>query len=119
MGGLLSHMPWLRYIMPKLSGYNDLMHALDQLWGFIGSEIDEHEANLVDGEDRQPRDLIEAFLMEIRDRDSKTFHEHEVDIFDRKTFALFFIILKKACILFDYKRKESVYCLGLRNFWQK
>lgn len=74
MGGVISQMPFLRFIIPELSGYNDLMRILQKLWGFLDEEIKTHEKTL----SNQPCDLIDAFLLEI----SKS--EHNNPIFDRQ-----------------------------------
>lgn len=37
-GGILNHMPFLRYVAPDACGYNKLVDTLKQLWGFI--EVD-------------------------------------------------------------------------------
>lgn len=81
MGGLLSHMPFLRFIAPNWCNYNETMSLLRKQWKFIDEEITKHELDLTDGE---PRDLIEAFLLEISSRKGND----SSDIFDRK--SLFF-----------------------------
>lgn len=63
MGGILSQMPFLRFIIPQLSGYNELMRIHKNLLSFLDEEIKIHERELLDD---QPRDLIDAFLLEIR-----------------------------------------------------
>lgn len=76
MGGVMSQMPFLRFIIPELSGYNKLLKILDNLWRFIDEEIKMHESTSLQD---KPRDLIDAFLSEISKND-KT----ENTIFDRK-----------------------------------
>lgn len=34
-GGLLNHMPFLRYVAPNACGYNKIIDTLKQLWSFI------------------------------------------------------------------------------------
>ncbi|OXU31223.1 hypothetical protein TSAR_014757 [Trichomalopsis sarcophagae] len=82
VGGVMSHMPFLRFVVPELSGFNELMSNLQKLWGFIGLEIDEHESSLSKD---QPRDLIDAFLMEIR---AKGVGCEEDSIFDRENLLI-------------------------------
>lgn len=65
MGGIISQMPFLRFIIPELSGYNNLMEILRKLWNFLDEEINNHEKHL---SGNQPQDLIEAFLLEISSR---------------------------------------------------
>lgn len=76
LGGVISQIPLLRFVIPELSGYNKLMRILNNLWHFIDEEIKIHERELSDD---QPRDLIDAFLLEIRKN-----NENEDTIFDRK-----------------------------------
>ena len=85
LGGIVSYMPILRYIVPELSGYNNLMSTLRRLWGFLDEEIVAHEKNLTQDE---PRDLIDAFLMQIRDRDPSK--NEDESIFDREFFSIKF-----------------------------
>lgn len=76
-GGLLSQLPFLRFIFPELSGYNSLIGILKKLWSFLADEIDEHVRTLpVD----EPRDLIDAFLMEIsrNESDDSQFNHEEL-----------------------------------------
>lgn len=62
-------MPFLRFIIPELSGYNDLMRILEKLWSFLDEEIEIHENALAN--DSEPHDLIDAFLLEIRRRNGE------------------------------------------------
>lgn len=73
----MSQMPFLRFVIPKLSGYNEIMSILINLWSFLDKEIEIHEKELQS--DSQPRDLIDAFLLEIYKN-----NENEDTIFDRE-----------------------------------
>lgn len=86
MGGIVSQMPFLRFIIPELSGYNDLMRILQKLWNFLDEEINNHEKRL---SDKKPQDLIDAFLLEISPKNT----ERGDSIFDRE-YLLLFIRLK-------------------------
>lgn len=103
MGGLLSHMPFLRFIAPKWCNYNETMSLLRKQWKFIDEEITKHELELTDEE---PRDLIEAFLLEIASRKGNDSN----DIFDRKLLFLFQVsattVLFLGCIL---ENKENIF----------
>lgn len=56
-------MPFLRFIVPELSGYSSLMNVLAELWGFIDEEIESHVITLKLG---QPaKSLIDAFLLHV------------------------------------------------------
>lgn len=76
MGGIVSQMPFLRFVIPELSGYNDLMRILQKLWSFLDDEISIHEKRLSGS---QPEDLIDAFLLEISTNNG----ERNATIFDR------------------------------------
>lgn len=86
MGGIVSQMPFLRFVIPELSGYNDLMRILQKLWNFLDEEINIHEKRL---SGNQPQDLIDAFLLEISSKNT----EQDDSIFDRE-YLLLFIRLK-------------------------
>lgn len=88
VGGVLSHMPFLRFVAPELLGYKSVMANLERLWAFIHDEITKHEANLP-GVDDQPRDLIDAFLMEIRTH-MKAGNADDETIFQRKPLRFLF-----------------------------
>lgn len=77
MGGIVSQMSFLRFIVPELSGYNDLMRILQKLWSFLDEEINIHEKQLPEN---QPQDLIDAFLLEISSKNT----ESSDTIFDRE-----------------------------------
>lgn len=76
MGGVLSQMPFLRFLIPELSGYNELMKILKNLWRFLDEEIKMHESDSIQD---KPRDLIDAFLLEISKNDGV-----QNTIFDRE-----------------------------------
>ncbi|KAL6430089.1 hypothetical protein ACFW04_007705 [Cataglyphis niger] len=77
LGGVVSQIPFLRFIIPELSGYNELMKILKKLWSFIDDEIKMHESD--PPPDNQPRDLIDAFLSKM-----STKNGDEDTIFDRE-----------------------------------
>ncbi|XP_046828202.1 methyl farnesoate epoxidase-like [Vespa crabro] len=81
MGGLLSHMPFLRFIAPKWCNYDETMSLLRKQWKFIEEEITKHELELTD---KEPRDLIEAFLLEIASRKGNDSN----GIFDRENLLI-------------------------------
>lgn len=74
LGGVVSQMPFLRFVIPELSGYNELMRILEKLWGFLDEEIKMHES---EPSDNKPRDLIDAFLSEMSNKsdDENTFFD--------------------------------------------
>ncbi|EZA54254.1 hypothetical protein X777_06104, partial [Ooceraea biroi] len=74
MGGMVNLLPFLRFIAPQLSGYNDMIKVLTSLWNFLDEEIKMHEKHLTD----EPRDLIDAFLLEIsKQEDNNTIFDRE------------------------------------------
>lgn len=76
----MSHMPFLRFIIPELSGYKDLLSIHEKLWTFLGEEISNHKADLEP--EQPPRDLIDAFLREIDARREDPAEDQT--IFDRE-----------------------------------
>ncbi|XP_018372426.1 PREDICTED: methyl farnesoate epoxidase-like isoform X1 [Trachymyrmex cornetzi] len=80
MGGVVSQMPFLRFVIPELSGYEELMEILENLWRFLDEEIKIHERKLSND---PPRDLIDAFLLEICKHD-----ENEDTVFDRENLLV-------------------------------
>ncbi|XP_008549892.1 methyl farnesoate epoxidase-like [Microplitis demolitor] len=76
LGGIISHFPFLRFIIPELSGYTSLMKVLHTLWNFIDDEIENH---LKEFQFNQPaNNFIDAYLLESYDANSKQC------LFDRK-----------------------------------
>ncbi|XP_043461100.1 methyl farnesoate epoxidase-like isoform X1 [Leptopilina heterotoma] len=83
LGGIVSHMPFLRFVIPELSGYKELSTNIKKLWEFIGYEIDSHEKELTSD---VPKDLIDAFLLQIRSqKDSEQQHD---SIFNREDLLI-------------------------------
>ncbi|XP_012227757.1 methyl farnesoate epoxidase-like [Linepithema humile] len=76
LGGIMSQIPLIRFVIPELSGYNELMRILEKLWSFLDEEIKVHEKKPLDG---QPHDLIDAFLLEISNKkgDKDTIFDRE------------------------------------------
>lgn len=86
LGGVMSQMPFLRFIIPELSGYNELMRILEKLWGFIDEEIKMHE---IESSDDQSRDLIDAFLSEMnKNGDEDTIFDRNCEIFPIKKYTI-------------------------------
>lgn len=61
-GGVLSSLPWIRYIAPEASGYNLLMTLNNEFKSFFMETIEEHKKNYVAGKEN---DLIDMFLHEM------------------------------------------------------
>jgi len=60
MGALFSHFPFLQYIAPKASGYEDFVAFHNNLHEFLRNEVDNHKRHFNPSD--EPRDLIEAYL---------------------------------------------------------
>ncbi|KYM75653.1 hypothetical protein ALC53_13716 [Atta colombica] len=80
MGGVISQMPFLRFVIPELSGYKEMKEIIENLWRFLDEEVKIHERELSND---PPRDLIDAFLLEICKYD-----ENEDTIFDRENLLV-------------------------------
>lgn len=113
-GGILSQLPILRFIFPDLSGYNSLMFILTKLWSFLNDEINQHVLNLPADE---PRDLIDAFLMEISRNNSDNSQFNRELLFIKPKFL--FLGLTSAsmsitCVTYNYLGEELlILCLDL------
>ncbi|XP_029164018.1 methyl farnesoate epoxidase-like [Nylanderia fulva] len=79
LGGVMSQMPFLRFVIPEQSGYNELMRIHKKIWGFLDEEIKMHENEPSDN----PRDLIDAFLLEMSNKSGD-----EDTIFDRENLMI-------------------------------
>ncbi|KAJ8667473.1 hypothetical protein QAD02_009136 [Eretmocerus hayati] len=85
VGGVLSHLPLLRFVLPELSGYNELISMLRRFWKFFDDEIADHEHTLDQQQQQLPRDLIDAFLIEMRQGSRGSGSE---TIFDRENLLI-------------------------------
>ena len=62
-GGVLSQMPWMRFIAPNMTGYHPLISTLEPLWNFLTRNIEE-VLKFYDG-DEEPKNFIEFYCREI------------------------------------------------------
>lgn len=62
-GGILTQMPWIRYIAPEKSGYNLIKRFNMELHEFFMETIQEHKDNY--SEDKTNDDLIYAYIKEM------------------------------------------------------
>lgn len=71
-GGILSQLPWLRFIAPEKTGYHPLIETLKPLWEFLNKNIEEvmklHDKN------REPKSFIEFYCREIFNRGESESH---------------------------------------------
>lgn len=62
-GGVLSQMPWLRYIAPNMTGYRPLIATLKPLWEFLKQTINEVQKSY--DQSSEPSNFIEFYCREI------------------------------------------------------
>lgn len=62
-GSTFSHFPLLRFIAPKMSGYQFFIDAHYNFHNFVGIEVDKHRAAFDPA--NEPQDLIDAYLQMI------------------------------------------------------
>ena len=55
--------PWIRYLFPAISGYNKWLEGVDGMKNKMRREIEEHESEL---DEDSPRDLIDSYLIEMK-----------------------------------------------------
>lgn len=67
-GGILSQLPWLRFIAPEKTGYSQLIKTLEPLWDFLNRNIEE----VLESYDKkcEPKNFIEFYCREISNRAS-------------------------------------------------
>ncbi|XP_058838137.1 probable cytochrome P450 305a1 isoform X2 [Topomyia yanbarensis] len=68
-GGILSQLPWLRYIAPEWTGYNLLKRFNKELNEFFMITIDKHHQQY--SEDKCNDDLIYAYIKEMKNQQSE------------------------------------------------
>ncbi|XP_014608169.1 PREDICTED: probable cytochrome P450 303a1 [Polistes canadensis] len=113
IGAPFSHFPFLRFIAPKLSGYQPFVEVHQQLWLFLRDELNNYKNTF---NPNAPRNLIDVYLSALNsNKCSETFSESQllaicVDFFvagsetTSKTLSFGFLYL----ILFpDVQRKAQ------------
>ncbi|KYM98161.1 hypothetical protein ALC62_11152 [Cyphomyrmex costatus] len=68
-GGILTHLPFLRHIIPGLTGFTALNQRWTRLWQFIRTEITKHKQTRTHGE---YRDFIDVYLAEMDTKQSSS-----------------------------------------------
>lgn len=61
-GGMLNLFPWLRYIIPNLSGYKPLVDAHAPIWTFLREVVQETKAK---SPNDRPKSFISSYLDEL------------------------------------------------------
>ncbi|XP_046401397.1 methyl farnesoate epoxidase-like [Ischnura elegans] len=64
---LLNALPWVRFILPNYSQYNEINETWTSLQQFIKKTLDEHKANF---NKENINDFIDAYLLEMETKDS-------------------------------------------------
>lgn len=64
-GGILNLFPWIRHIMPTLSGYKPLINAHKPIWRFLREVVDETQAT--NSTDR-PNSFVNSYLEELTNK---------------------------------------------------
>lgn len=79
VGTLFSHFPFLRFVAPVLSGYEQFVENHTRFYGFLRKEVQKHRQDFVQSD--EPKDLLDSYLQEIdhheRDENS-TFIEEQL-----------------------------------------
>jgi len=60
-------LPWLKYIIPKASGYTGLKIACDSLHEYIREKIKDHEKKYIPG---VPNDVMDSFIEQLRNTEN-------------------------------------------------
>lgn len=79
MGALFSHFPFLRFVAPKLSGYDEFVDTHNNMHKFIGKEVENHKKSFKMTD--EPRDLIDVYLQTLNSADVEqkdTFSERQL-----------------------------------------
>ncbi|XP_043672018.1 probable cytochrome P450 303a1 [Vespula pensylvanica] len=112
IGAPFSHFPLLRFIAPKLSGYQFFIETHQQLWSFLYKELENHKDTF---NPDAPRDFMDVYLSVLKSKEcSKTFSESQLlaicmDLFiagsetTSKTLSFCFLYL----ILFPNVQKKA------------
>ncbi|XP_063699788.1 probable cytochrome P450 305a1 [Culicoides brevitarsis] len=66
-GGMLSQMPWMRFIAPEYTGYNLIKEFNNELHEFFMETIRSHQETY--SEDKAGDDLIYAYIQEMKERE--------------------------------------------------
>ncbi|CAB3259871.1 unnamed protein product [Arctia plantaginis] len=76
-GGILNFLPFVRHVAPNLSGYNELCSIHKAIHDFLRETIEQHERNL---DVKNPKDVIDAFLIEKMDPKNRTFSDKDLQV---------------------------------------
>lgn len=68
VGALFSHFPFLRFLAPNYSGYNQFKDIHRRLYSFLGKEMENHKKTF--RMESEPRDLMDVYLRMIHSVES-------------------------------------------------
>ena len=72
---LALHAPWIRHVLPSVSGYNKWLEGVNGIKDRIRMEIEEHEATL---DADNPRDFIDTYLIEMKNNPDPEFSKEQL-----------------------------------------
>lgn len=78
VGALFSHFPFLRFLAPNFSGYNQFKDIHRVLYAFLGKELENHKRHF--RPENEPRDLMDVYLqaMHNAEKTSDSFSEKQL-----------------------------------------
>lgn len=77
VGALFSHFPFLRFMAPEISGYNQFKDIHTKLYSFLGKEMENHKKTF--RIEDEPRDLMDVYLrMILSENRGDTFSEKQL-----------------------------------------
>ncbi|KAJ8713461.1 hypothetical protein PYW07_013831 [Mythimna separata] len=76
-GGILNFMPFVRHVLPGMSGYTELRSIHNALHDFLRETIEQHQQSL---DVNNPRDVIDAFLIEQIESKDQFFTDEELQV---------------------------------------
>lgn len=72
-GGVLNLFPWLRHIIPNLSGYKPLVDAHSPIWTFLREVVRETKAK---SPTERPKSFISSYLDELANKSNNSDNIH-------------------------------------------
>ncbi|CAK1586205.1 unnamed protein product [Parnassius mnemosyne] len=76
-GGVLNFLPFLRHVIPNQIGYTELKNIHASIYAFLKETIEEHRMAL---DVHNPKDVIDALLMEMNNQKDKTLTDEELQV---------------------------------------
>ncbi|KAJ8716133.1 hypothetical protein PYW08_013418 [Mythimna loreyi] len=76
-GGILNFMPFVRHVLPGISGYKELSSIHKALHDFLRETIEQHQQSI---DVNNPRDVIDSFLIEKMECKDQFFTDEELQV---------------------------------------